>query len=214
MSPDALIPSLGVLKVVSEGYPIQFGIAFEDIIDLLVGWYVEPTTSDNAMRALELAFLSYIPFWLRHLSAALQLLGHLLHDAEVATEQINGSLPEPGEAKCFAILRCAFAILHSLFLCLTDVAVADAERSHMSNVRSLTVQAFHLVTKASRRFGGGRLRDIAVEAGVTFGTLMNGDPAFQEAAFGAVLVEVEKEDITKMEVHAILEGAEKACATW
>ncbi|CAO3621696.1 unnamed protein product [Cunninghamella echinulata] len=53
---------------------------FQDIIDILVGWYLDPSISDSDRKTIADSFINYEPFWKSKYSFGFELLQHFLTD--------------------------------------------------------------------------------------------------------------------------------------
>jgi hypothetical protein len=51
-TPDLLIPLIEILQFVAENYPDMFRSHFQDVIDVLVGWRVDPTLPEVYANAI------------------------------------------------------------------------------------------------------------------------------------------------------------------
>ncbi|CAG8612564.1 10733_t:CDS:10, partial [Paraglomus occultum] len=88
---------LEVLEKIVEKYPNEFCERFQDIIDLLVGWHIDTSVSDNLHRLISETFLKLRPCWARNLEFAFELMSHFLTDMEI--ELGLPTLPDVGKEK-------------------------------------------------------------------------------------------------------------------
>ncbi|CAO3636665.1 unnamed protein product [Cunninghamella blakesleeana] len=87
---ENLTDILDILKCLAKYHSNTFINQFQDIIDLLVGWYLDPTISNNDRKAISDAFISYEPFWESKYSFGFELLQHFLTDIYQRIQQKDG----------------------------------------------------------------------------------------------------------------------------
>ncbi|CAJ0634656.1 10137_t:CDS:2 [Entrophospora sp. SA101] len=93
-SADCFPGILDVLEKIAEKYPTEFGERFQDIIDLLVGWYIDASISDVLNNLIADTFKRLRPIWLRQLNFAYDLMSHFLTDMEMLSK-VNVSQEVP-----------------------------------------------------------------------------------------------------------------------
>ncbi|RKO86478.1 hypothetical protein BDK51DRAFT_31709, partial [Blyttiomyces helicus] len=85
-SPEILPKMLDLLHVIASKYPEAFGSSFRDVIDLLVGWNIEPTLSRSISSLISDSFKKFWRYWSKNLDFGLELLRHLIVDMESVGE--------------------------------------------------------------------------------------------------------------------------------
>ncbi|CAF4668423.1 unnamed protein product, partial [Rotaria sp. Silwood2] len=66
----------------SRIYPQVFQEIFTDIVDILIGWYIEPLPTDRILEYTAQALHKFRPFWIEQIEATLTLLDHFIEDAD------------------------------------------------------------------------------------------------------------------------------------
>ncbi|KAJ3186873.1 Serine/threonine-protein kinase smg1 [Gaertneriomyces sp. JEL0708] len=84
-SPDLLPKVLDLLTVLAEKHPAQFSVCFTDVIDLLIGWSIDPTLPKSVAALISDLIKKLWPFWSQYLDFGIELTRHLLSDIENAT---------------------------------------------------------------------------------------------------------------------------------
>ncbi|GET01157.1 serine/threonine-protein kinase SMG1 isoform X2 [Rhizophagus clarus] len=127
---------LEVLEKISEKYPQEFGERFQDVIDLLVGWYIDTTVSDNLQSLIAETFKKLRPFWSQYLNFAYELMSHFLTDMEVfsgVTVSQEGSQidkktkaeEETIQSNIKALLSCFHAVADAVATILSQVSTDE-----------------------------------------------------------------------------------------
>ncbi|KAF0561158.1 Serine/threonine-protein kinase SMG1 [Gigaspora margarita] len=146
-SSDCFPGILEVLEKIAERYPTEFGERFQDIIDLLVGWYIDISVSDTLHSLIADTFKRLRSFWGKNLKFAYELLSHFLADMEVLSgvtvsqegPQIDDRTRSESEAmpsNLKALLSCFQAIAEAIGPILQQTSVeeinnaADVESAH------------------------------------------------------------------------------------
>ncbi|TPX67125.1 hypothetical protein SpCBS45565_g04070 [Spizellomyces sp. 'palustris'] len=81
-SPVYLPKTLDVIQIIAEKHPESFTNSFKDIVDLLVGWSIDPNIPKNNVSLIADTFKKLWPFWLQHIDFSLELARHLISDIE------------------------------------------------------------------------------------------------------------------------------------
>ncbi|KAI8377636.1 uncharacterized protein BYT42DRAFT_614302 [Radiomyces spectabilis] len=111
-----------------------FAAKFQDIIDLLIGWYIDVNADlDDEKRAAILdSFQRYQSFWDNHLPFASELMQHFLSDIEGFLHQIQTTAPAESttvQSKwgiCLNLLRCFHEILETVIPLIDARSKKDA----------------------------------------------------------------------------------------
>ncbi|KAI9321568.1 hypothetical protein BX666DRAFT_2023684 [Dichotomocladium elegans] len=108
-SPDYLPDVLQVLVALANCCPLAFSNNFQDIIDLLVGWHIDPTLPEQRKSSISDSYVTFRAFWENRLPFAFELLQHFLSDMQELANYIIGS-NEPSEIEskwnmCESLLR-------------------------------------------------------------------------------------------------------------
>lgn len=77
--------------VVSDRSPNEFVliVCFKDIVDILIGWYIEPLPTDRILEHTAQALQKFRPFWIAQMEVTtLTLLEHFIEDAH-SYAQVN-----------------------------------------------------------------------------------------------------------------------------
>ncbi|KAJ3043387.1 Serine/threonine-protein kinase smg1 [Rhizophlyctis rosea] len=85
---------LDILTLISDKYPQIFNDAFKDVVDLVVGWGVDPSVPRSTQALISDSFKRLWRFWRNHMDFGLELLRHLIMDVE----ELVGVKSEPGVA--------------------------------------------------------------------------------------------------------------------
>lgn len=74
----------------SQIYPQVFHNLFVDIVDILIGWYIEPLPTDRILDFTGEALKKFRPFWLEQLeTTTLTLLDQFIEDADNYAQQVE-----------------------------------------------------------------------------------------------------------------------------
>ncbi|KAJ3170439.1 Serine/threonine-protein kinase smg1 [Geranomyces variabilis] len=128
-SADYMPKTLDLFQIIAEIAPEQFSASFKDVVDLLVGWSIDPTLPKNVAALIFDTFKKLWCFWMPHIGFALELSRHLLGDIEASvklscepriasnddatpksTSHRSGRLP----SNAFVLIRCLQSILYVL----------------------------------------------------------------------------------------------------
>ncbi|KAJ3131917.1 Serine/threonine-protein kinase smg1 [Geranomyces variabilis] len=128
-SADYMPKTLDLFQTIAETVPEQFSASFNDVVDLLVGWSIDPTLPKNVAALIFDTFKKLWRFWMPHFGFALELSRHLLADIEAlvklscepgqalnddaapkSTGHRSGRLP----SNAFVLIRCLQSILYVL----------------------------------------------------------------------------------------------------
>ncbi|KAI8817446.1 uncharacterized protein EV422DRAFT_225192 [Fimicolochytrium jonesii] len=123
-SADFLPKSLDVFQIIAETFPDAFSVCFKDIVDLLVGWNIDPSLPKNVSALISDTLKKLWFFWAQHITFALELARHLLSDIQ-DTVQLRcepgaaetASAPDKGRSfrvptNTFILTRCFQTILY------------------------------------------------------------------------------------------------------
>ncbi|KAJ3096437.1 Serine/threonine-protein kinase smg1 [Phlyctochytrium planicorne] len=116
MDSSEYIPRLlDLLHAVIQTYQEEFRL---DVIDTLVGWFIDPSLPRNLAGLLLDSFRKFWVAWREHLKFGVQLVKQLFVDAQAAIGEVdpetvsrNASRVPP---KGFAFIRCCIAVIHAL----------------------------------------------------------------------------------------------------
>ncbi|CAF0977060.1 unnamed protein product [Rotaria sordida] len=73
----------------SRIYPQVFQEIFLDIVDILIGWYIEPLPTDRILEYTAQALHKFRPFWIEQIDSTLTLLDHFIEDADNYAQQFD-----------------------------------------------------------------------------------------------------------------------------
>uniref|UniRef100_A0A914WFQ7 Uncharacterized protein n=1 Tax=Plectus sambesii TaxID=2011161 RepID=A0A914WFQ7_9BILA len=121
-----LLPLLDISSTIADVYPIIFKPSFEDIVDVIIGWYVDIEQPSEVFEQCESTIKSFRRFWLQNISVGKELLKHFLDDAEGYVEEVRESkktdtAPEDALLKSAALLRALTTILVAMGSDLTAI---------------------------------------------------------------------------------------------
>uniref|UniRef100_A0A915JAL8 Uncharacterized protein n=1 Tax=Romanomermis culicivorax TaxID=13658 RepID=A0A915JAL8_ROMCU len=88
-SHDLLMPIFDVILSIACNYPNLFVPHFKDIVDILMGWYVDPDQSDKLLDQLDRTLHKLQNFWLGDLSFTFTLMSQFLEDAERDIQELK-----------------------------------------------------------------------------------------------------------------------------
>jgi len=54
----------------------------KDIVDILIGWYIEPLPTDRILEYTSQALHKFRPFWIEQIDITITLLEHFIEDAD------------------------------------------------------------------------------------------------------------------------------------
>ncbi|KAJ3014917.1 Serine/threonine-protein kinase smg1 [Thoreauomyces humboldtii] len=126
---DYMPKTLDLFQLLAEKYPNQLEKSFKDIVDLLVGWSIDPSLSRNIAALIADTFKKLWRFWMLHVTFSLELARHLLSDIEVLVGlQCGPDAPGSGEvslsqtsgrtsrlpANAFILVRCLQSVMYVL----------------------------------------------------------------------------------------------------
>ncbi|CAF1327016.1 unnamed protein product [Adineta steineri] len=105
----------------SRIYPQIFQEIFVDIVDILIGWYIEPLPTDLILEYTGQALQKFRPFWIEQIEGTtLTLLDHFIEDADSYAQQFENEEENKREAmasftdKIAALYRAFATVLRSL----------------------------------------------------------------------------------------------------
>ncbi|CAF0981896.1 unnamed protein product [Adineta ricciae] len=79
----------------SRIYPHVFQEIFVDIVDILIGWYIEPLPTDRILEYTSQALQKFRPFWIEQIEGTtLTLLDHFIEDADNYAQQFENQAHE------------------------------------------------------------------------------------------------------------------------
>ncbi|KAI9470908.1 MAG: hypothetical protein EXX96DRAFT_603026 [Benjaminiella poitrasii] len=117
---------LEILVYFSENYQNLFGQHFKDVIDLLIGWNMDPELSELKKSAIISSYSKFTNFWANYLPFGVELLGHFLNDMQYIIRElasltnINDEEYSKRWRSCFNLLECFQAILNVVLSLLLD----------------------------------------------------------------------------------------------
>ncbi|CAG8478500.1 7348_t:CDS:10 [Funneliformis caledonium] len=133
---------LEVLEKIAEKYPQEFGDRFKDVIDLLVGWYIDISVSNSLHSLIADTFKKLRPFWSQYLNFAYELMNHFLADMEVLSgvtvsqegPQIDKQSKTEGETmpNLKALLSCFHAVADAVGTILPQVTLDELDETTIS----------------------------------------------------------------------------------
>ncbi|CAF4467759.1 unnamed protein product, partial [Adineta steineri] len=92
-----------------------------DIVDILIGWYIEPLPTDLILEYTGQALQKFRPFWIEQIEGTtLTLLDHFIEDADSYAQQFENEEENKREAmasftdKIAALYRAFATVLRSL----------------------------------------------------------------------------------------------------
>ncbi|GAN02378.1 hypothetical protein MAM1_0021c01821 [Mucor ambiguus] len=108
-SSDYLSTVVEILVYFSENYQNIFGQRFNDIIDLLVGWNMDPELSESKRATIVASYSKFSVFWAGYLPFAVELLNHFLTDMQTLIRELTSTRTPEAQAKqwtaCASLLR-------------------------------------------------------------------------------------------------------------
>ncbi|KAL7335617.1 hypothetical protein PS15p_201064 [Mucor circinelloides] len=123
-SSDYLLTVVEILVYFSENYQNIFGQRFNDIIDLLVGWNMDPELSESKRAAIVSSYSKFSIFWAGYLPFAVELLNHFLTDMQSTIRELTSTSTLEAQAKkwaaCISLLSCFHAILDTILPLMTS----------------------------------------------------------------------------------------------
>ncbi|CAI2173764.1 5161_t:CDS:10 [Funneliformis geosporum] len=130
---------LEVLEKIAEKYPQEFGDRFKDVIDLLVGWYIDISVSGSLHSLIADTFKKLRPFWSQYLNFSYELMNHFLADMEVLSgvtvsqegPQIDKQTKSEGETmpNLKALLSCFHAVADAVGTILPQVTLDELDET-------------------------------------------------------------------------------------
>ncbi|KAI9100687.1 hypothetical protein DFS34DRAFT_497733 [Phlyctochytrium arcticum] len=94
---DHLPKALDILHVIERRYPREFSVSFRDLVDLLIGWSIDPSTPRNISALIADSFKKFWRIWPDHLVFSLELAHHLLSDIQGILDGQSGVLQKEGD---------------------------------------------------------------------------------------------------------------------
>ncbi|BDA50909.1 probable serine/threonine-protein kinase SMG1 at C-terminar half [Coccomyxa sp. Obi] len=86
---------------------------FKDLVDLLLGWSLEPTLPDSTRPLLYSTFMSFQPIWCEQQSFAAGLLNNLISDVERLTGGQDSAITLDNLKQLLALSSCVTAIIQA-----------------------------------------------------------------------------------------------------
>ena len=80
--PELLIAVVNCLVAIALPYPSAFQAHFEEAIDYLIGWHLEPTTSSKIVTFTTKVLLSFEYFWITNPEHTAKIMGEFIDDIE------------------------------------------------------------------------------------------------------------------------------------
>ncbi|OUM63667.1 hypothetical protein PIROE2DRAFT_9740 [Piromyces sp. E2] len=78
---------LSIEKTLSQDYPDIFNNKYEEIIDLLIGWYIDPQLPKKVLKLIDKTFEMLHDYVSRHIKFILEILSNLLTDVDTVFEK-------------------------------------------------------------------------------------------------------------------------------
>ncbi|CAF1174376.1 unnamed protein product [Didymodactylos carnosus] len=120
-------------------YPLTFQTIFVDIVDILIGWYIEPYPTDRILDFTSKALNKFRLFWLEQIeSTTLPLLNNFIDDADSYAQLCSTSTLTRYNEENFATLTDKIAALYRAFVTVL--------RSLSDDFTSSNLLPDHLVT--------------------------------------------------------------------
>lgn len=88
-SPELLLVILDIITIVAGDYPHIFAEYFRDTVDILVGWHIDTTQSEQLTLKTADCLISFHPYWVSDMRFSLTLLGQFLEDMEAYAEELR-----------------------------------------------------------------------------------------------------------------------------
>ncbi|KAJ3395408.1 hypothetical protein HDU92_005932, partial [Lobulomyces angularis] len=138
---------LDVFNLTADLYPMILSNSFQDIVDRIVGWLVDPKISQAVSSAILDTFKKFQPFWCQHLQFCIALLTQLIKDTQyenfVSDCEPRGTVrsvllfkPTIGNTDRFPLKgiplwKCSFSILKAIFHSVFPNSRSDSERGSL-----------------------------------------------------------------------------------
>lgn len=117
-----LKPLLGVLMIIANRFTHCFEPHFADIVDLLLGWALDPEHPEADRRLIVDNFLEFQALWAGKLSFSLSLLMNFLGDMEMLAYENNPLSPKQLR-RLLALASCFVSVLHATTSGLEEAAL-------------------------------------------------------------------------------------------
>ncbi|KAI8353363.1 hypothetical protein BD560DRAFT_357697 [Blakeslea trispora] len=117
-SSDYLPIIVDILLYFSEHYRPLFAQRFKDIIDLFVGWNMDPELSDQKRAIILESYTKFGIYWVNCLPFAIELLTHFLSDIKTIAQELATTNQEEYRVKwktMVGIYECFHVILEAIF---------------------------------------------------------------------------------------------------
>lgn len=88
-SSDILLPIIDTITTISTTYPDLFDSHFKDIVDILMGWYIDPEQTEKFLDEVDRGLSKLQPFWLQDMNFTFTLMSQFLEDAEKDAQDLN-----------------------------------------------------------------------------------------------------------------------------
>ena len=88
-SPELLLVILDIVTIVAGDYPHIFAEYFRDTVDILVGWHIDTTQTEQLTSKTADCLISFHPYWVSDMRFSLTLLGQFLEDMEAYAEELR-----------------------------------------------------------------------------------------------------------------------------
>ncbi|CEP17686.1 hypothetical protein [Parasitella parasitica] len=133
MDSEEFLPlAIELLLYFSENYQSVFAQRFNDIIDLLVGWNMDPNLSEAKRAIVISSYSKFSLFWSGYLPFAVDLLHHFLTDMQTLIAGLINATTDEAQAKiwgtCTNVLSCFGAILDTIL-----PLMANSTRNYRDN---------------------------------------------------------------------------------
>ncbi|KAI8636905.1 hypothetical protein BD408DRAFT_425387 [Parasitella parasitica] len=139
MDSEEFLPlMIDLLVYFSENYQTTFAQRFNDIIDLLVGWNMDPNLSESKRAILISSYSKFSLFWSGYLPFAVELLNHFLTDMQTLVAGLRNATNDEVQTKkwesCTNLLSCFDAILNTILPLMASLSenYHDSHRAEAS----------------------------------------------------------------------------------
>eukprot|EP00960_Hanusia_phi_P050856 760467-Hanusia_phi.AAC.8 len=124
-----VIPIVVHLQQIARLFPLVISSVFKDIIDLLVGWSLDPVVPERARQQITTTFANFEENWNEHLDFAEALLAKLIDDMEALDTVVRTSTLSIQKAKGFPSQEAASALseISRLAACFVGILSCSGE---------------------------------------------------------------------------------------
>ena len=132
-----VIPIIVNLQQIARLFPLVVSGVFKDIIDLLVGWSLDPIVPERARQQITTTFANFEEHWSEHLDFAEALLSKLVDDLEALDQVVRTKLPEVHGAQSWTSQEAASALseISRLAACFVGILSCSGKTFVKNQVR-------------------------------------------------------------------------------